>query len=249
MRARSNPSPQPKRPLLPPGFQADLASSPALTSCGHSRRLTTAEVGKAPLVVLCFGERGSRPPSAASATASAAGDGWVPGPPASTQSGSSGLATTVGPARRAPARRAGAGPARYYKVSEHTEEDARGRSGSIAQPMARARLSTVDGLSINLSSNSRDRQARHAHQAHVRSANAAADAPFDVERPAVNRRVTGSSPVGGATSSPMFPGEVASPRSSEVDQCQRPCRIWRGEEPRDGNGHGGTPPLPRRSRR
>jgi hypothetical protein len=65
--------------------------------------------------------------------------------------------------------------------------------------LATERLSTVDGLSMNLSLNCCRRLPPHAQQAHVRSTNTARGAPLDVERPAVNRQVTGSSPVGGVT--------------------------------------------------
>ncbi len=54
------------------------------------------------------------------------------------------------------------------------------------------------------------------------------------EHPTVNRRVTGSSPVGGATPRPMFPGVVESSFPVEVDQCQRSChRLRFGHGPGD----------------
>jgi hypothetical protein len=74
-------------------------------------------------------------------------------------------------------------------------------------------------LSINLSSNCRRRHAHHAIKTHAGSARIALGTPFDAERPAVNRQVTGSSPVGGATKTPVFP----SPQRSNQGHVSATC--------------------------
>ena len=109
-------------------------------------------------------------------------------------------------------RRPGTGDKRPLAVIRQRSGGTRQARATRSPPHSRpfGALSTVDGLSMKLSTNSCLLLPHQTTMPTDRSVLALPDSPVGVTRPTVNRRVTGSSPVGGATPRPIFSGVVES---------------------------------------